>query len=288
MSLRIDDSGIGARLQSIREAVGAQSVAYESNRYEIVDVEIPPHEVKGLLSASGLLEWDGRPVFAYIRDHTERTLQEWGGTNRMKKLHFSVCETLENMRKKGRFERYRATNVTSDEYAVDVRAPSGDGVQENVSLHPCRNCLRVLDYDGYRDASSEEKEKIVLEFNTRDAMDKLWENFDVFRQEVSDLQSAHSRTGYTPDWGDVSDEVRRANDWRCNSCGVDLSHARGLLHLHHVDGDKHNNSSENLRCLCKDCHSKQPNHAHMKLTPGELSTIELARREQGIGDEPRT
>lgn len=279
MPIRIDVSAISSRLQAIREAVGAEKTDFRPSRSLIVDVETPHDEVRGLLDeGSKLLLKDGRPCFAYIRDHTEKALEDWRGADGMKRLHFANCKTLRGMEAQGRFARYRVTNATWDRYAVDVASSSGD-VEENVQLYPCHYCLLIVNFRGYRKAYRDAKRKmaIVRAFSAKEAMDDLWQDFDVFRQAVSDLKSAHGPTGYTNDWPEVSLEVRRQNDWLCDECSVDLSGARHLLHVHHVNGDKRNNSNENLRCLCKECHSKEPNHHYIVLSEEDLQTINRAR-----------
>lgn len=281
MSFHIDDSEVADRLRSIREAVGARRAKYEPNRFEVVDVVVPGNEVEALFSSSGLLVRDGRyPVFAYIRDHTHRTLLEWGEPKHMKKLHFSVCETLNEMKAQGRFERYRVTNTTGNKHAIDVK---GDAVsqrsvvEEHVPLLPCKNCLRRMDYRSYRNASREEQEGIVHGFNAQEALDLMWQRFDLFQKDkgVAGLQSAHSPTGYTDNWKETSRAFKKRMGWQCGSCGVRLPETPHLLDTHHKNGDKRDNSDDNLECLCKECHSKE--HPHYHVSEEDLRTIEQAR-----------
>ena len=274
MPFHIDDSAISGRLQSLREAVGAQMADFRPNRFQIVDVIIPASEVEALFSPSGLLVRDNRPVFAYIRDHTEKSLGEWEGPPAMKKLHFTACGTLREMKEKGRFDRYRVTNATGDKYAVDVR----EGERE-MSLYPCQNCLDKVGYRcfSYDHTPRAKRLEIVREFNSQEAMDMLWQWFDFFRQEVSNLRTAHSPTGYADNWPRVARAFKQRADWKCDSCGASLSHAKHLLDVHHVNGDKRNNSDDNLRCLCKDCHSKEHHHYHV--SHNDLQTIKKARRQ---------
>lgn len=274
MPFRIDDSAISERLQSLREAVGAQKAEYHPNRFQIVDVVILANEVEALFSRSGLLVRDNRPVFAYIRDHTEKALWEWEGPRAMKKLHFAVCRTLLEMKAQGRFERYRVTNATRDKYAVDVR----EGERE-VPLYPCQNCLDKVGYHCFssKHTPREKRLEIVREFNSQEAMDMLWQWFDFFRLKMSSLRTAHSPTRYTDNWHRVARAFKQRASWKCGSCGALLSHASHLLDVHHVNGDKRNNSDDNLRCLCKDCHSKE--HHHYRVSRDDLQAIEKARRQ---------
>src|SRR5690606_8629747 len=55
-----------------------------------------------------------------------------------------------------------------------------------------------------------------------------------------------------------------------------------LLHTHHINGVKHDNSASNLICLCADCHRKEPFHGHMYIKHTDMQTINRLRAEQGI------
>ena len=263
MPFHIDDSEISKRLQSIREALGMEMGVFHPNRSQIVDVVISANEVETLFNRSGLLVRDSRPVFAYIRDHTEKTQSEWdnlGGPEGMKKLHFAVCKTLVEMKERGRFERYRVTNVTNNMYEVDTR----EGKQQ-VPLYPCQNCLNKVGYRcfSYQHTTPAKRLEIVREFNSQEAMDLLWQWFDLFRSEVASLQNAHSPTGYTANWRRIAKAFKQKAGWKCASCGILLERHRRLLDVHHVNGDKRKNSDDNLRCLCKECHCKEHHHYHV-------------------------
>ena len=54
-----------------------------------------------------------------------------------------------------------------------------------------------------------------------------------------------------------------------------------------MDGDPSNNSHENLRVLCVDCHSKQPYHTHLLRGPEkqvQIAKIKVLREKQRISD----
>ena len=42
---------------------------------------------------------------------------------------------------------------------------------------------------------------------------------------------------------------------------------RQYLHTHHMDGVKSNNNFSTLKCLCINCHEKQPGHEHLRFHP---------------------
>ena len=43
-------------------------------------------------------------------------------------------------------------------------------------------------------------------------------------------------------------------------CETSFINNKKDLHVHHIDGVKWNNNSNNLKVLCIDCHSKHPGH----------------------------
>jgi 5-methylcytosine-specific restriction endonuclease McrA len=50
---------------------------------------------------------------------------------------------------------------------------------------------------------------------------------------------------------------------KCNECGIDnfWNNKELNLHLDHIDGDRKNNSIENFRLLCPNCHSQTQTYA---------------------------
>ncbi|MCA1800164.1 MAG: HNH endonuclease [Actinobacteria bacterium] len=57
----------------------------------------------------------------------------------------------------------------------------------------------------------------------------------------------------------IRDGIKEA---RCEGCGRDTWLDQPIsLELHHVDGDRFNNSLENLEILCPNCHSQKPGNS---------------------------
>ncbi len=65
---------------------------------------------------------------------------------------------------------------------------------------------------------------------------------------------------YHPSWRQISLSVRKRAKWRCELCDAankSLNWRTGkrvVLTVHHIDGDKKNNSPLNLIALCQRCH----------------------------------
>ena len=63
----------------------------------------------------------------------------------------------------------------------------------------------------------------------------------------------------------TSDYIRRyileKQDYKCAECSIDSWNGKALtLELDHKDGNAANNTEENLRCLCPNCHSQTPTY----------------------------
>ena len=89
-------------------------------------------------------------------------------------------------------------------------------------------------------------------------------------------------SSYSENWDQISLTTRNSVDWHCEECNVNLRAHKNLLHVHHIDGVKSNNSRLNLISLCKACHRAQPFHQSMYVPRTETALINRLRREQGV------
>ena len=88
--------------------------------------------------------------------------------------------------------------------------------------------------------------------------------------------------GYADDWQAVSRRYRSSVNYGCESCQVDLTAHRRLLHTHHVSGNKRENHAANLQALCIDCHRKQPFHEYMRVSHDDMLLLTRLRKQQQI------
>ena len=274
------------RLRELRRQAGA-----DFKPYFPVDVDVPiseeienQEELLELMHVSGLLVKMGQPVFAYIRDHTMMPMWMWrikGGPRAMRKLHFSVCQTLLEMKEKGRFQRYRVTNSKADTYAVDTKDETG----ADVRLLPCQNCLAKLRYKCFSySMQSLQRRRIVTGFNSTEAMSLMRQWFAMFQMDIEGLRTAQLPTGYTHNWREISQAYKAQAGYECANCGVHLNAAkhRRFLDTHHISGDKRDNDASNLKCLCKTCHSAE--HPHYRIPPDDLRALDDIRQRQQLSD----
>lgn len=64
-------------------------------------------------------------------------------------------------------------------------------------------------------------------------------------------------------WRDVKEKIFQERPYQCEECGI--SEWRGqkiILQVHHIDGDRSNNTRNNLKILCPNCHSLTQNWCH--------------------------
>lgn len=246
---------------------------------EIKETRLPPLSREGVQLQSlddlrvvdGLLAHGNTQVVLYIQDHSfkyERALVSPRDANR---FHIAECKTIQDMRASGRFERYVVTNNASGKFY----ATNGHGGGEYIELNVCMNCLEKLNYQGYRQKIKSERYQMVSQFQAEEFFEKYSSFFSSFPS-----RQAGGKDGYTDDWATISRQMREAANFCCQECKVDLSAHPRLLHTHHINGVKHDNSSRNLKVLCIDCHSKAPNHERMHVPHKDRLTVARLRREQ--------
>ncbi|SCH44161.1 MULTISPECIES: HNH endonuclease signature motif containing protein [unclassified Romboutsia] len=59
---------------------------------------------------------------------------------------------------------------------------------------------------------------------------------------------------YTRDWANVAQSYMISKGWACEECGLDCSLTKYYLHVHHINGNRYNNSYRNLKSLCRKCY----------------------------------
>lgn len=274
MAIRINDGGITQRLEAIRISMGAGKADYKPRPpARRIEVDMEGKSVESLFHPSGLLIIDNRPVFAYIPDHFYKNFFDNPGE--LRRVHFAVCRTLQQMKSKGKWDKYRITNRDDDLYPIDT---AGHPKRRNVRLYPCKNCLKKVRYKcfSYRHMSSQQQNEIVESFSAKEARDLLWQQFDIFK----DLKSAQMPTGYAVNHKKISRAYRANKNFTCEKCGVNLKHKQECIDTHHISGVKNDNRYENLQCLCKLCHAKE--HPHYRPSLECRQIIKQAREMQGI------
>lgn len=237
-----------------------------------IDVTIDEIDTPG-----GLLSSNGAQVVLYIPNQDKNIDRALVDGSAGKKVHIADCITLEQMRQKNRFQKYRAVvNVTGDFDVFGFSMIQRQHIESTSRLRVCINCLKYLNYKGYMTSPSESR-KILSDFNLKDF---FAENSTLFRYLPTSF--TERKSGYSDDWKAISEQFRTSKNYTCESCHLDLNLSKHLLHAHHVDGNKRNNQYSNLKALCADCHRKQPLHDHMFIKAKDMALLQKLRKEQGI------
>lgn len=203
-------------------------------------------------------EWKRLPIFLdeqslpfvlYISDQS----WFWGAGNY--KFHFKWCQTLAMMKNVGKIARYRAK--------YDICNPNFE-INDGKLLKPLKVCINCC--NGLRAVYpyfSASKKDIESKFS----MPKFFEKFG----KIDLPRSIHpgSTDGYTPNWSKLALRLKEEAQWRCQDQNCknpqkDYSHDRRNLHVHHINGVKSHNVSDNLEVVCCDCHAHKPGHEHMR------------------------
>ena len=262
--LKIGSEWVPPEIQKLRE------------RLKTTGINIKLNDVT---TTGGLLSYRGQHVLLYIPDHgmnIEDTLREPGIG---KKFHLAECRTIKHMRAINRYARYVATTNTSGLFRIVGIDQSKKKIEGEAKLHVCKNCLRQLNYKGAQHSLNRIS---IAHFNIEEFFEQYSSVF-VNPRPVSKITT--DMTGYTSDWPELSRRVREAEGWKCRHCGVRLNDYKYLLHVHHSNGVKNDNSLENLVPLCASCHRLMPLHGHNPVSLTDLRLLNEIRYNQNIFDQ---
>lgn len=269
-------------LNEVREKMGAELVEWspsilwqgfdpeEWRRLEREGIEVPLQDV--VPADDGTLEYRGQKIVLYIRDQrvTHRHHNDSGGGYR---FHISDCDTLRRMRDEGRYERYVVSTRKDGKFIVnrfEFNMLLGNGVE--VELPVCKNCLKRINWQNYKQRGSSEKDRIWKSFD-------LIDYFDRYNSKITIIPKHTEKTAplseYTPDWNIISNKYRENVGWKCEECGLRLEEEKKFLHVHHRNGVRSDNSWYNLQALCIKCHANKPDHDHLKNSPDYAKFMEF-------------
>ena len=272
-----------SKLEKLVRDIVASPITWRSdaNRLDELNIEafllegIETHDLNDVdVTEEGLLTYKGKGVLLYIKDTGISRETNENFPEKSRRFHFSDCETLEEMREKGKFERYIITMNQSGFFKVDYHEKeTGEHGETQARLRVCKNCLKKINYNNYL----KNKEMVFNNLSIKDFFEKHHSNFKQ-KPKYTDKDAPPSR--YTSDWDKISRKEKQLSNWTCKKCKVNLSAHPHCLHTHHKNSVKYDNSQANLEVLCQLCHAEH--HHHMKPYSRVTDTIRQLRKEQGL------
>lgn len=174
------------------------------------------------------------------------------------KFHLTKCKVIQEFISTGRFKvRYEWSNSNVN----DLIDKTTRNVYEDEVLNYCGYCKKEL-FDGIK--------------NTEDFFDSL--DKTLLEEESIEIDIF----GYVRGKEKISKDYRKRQNFTCEKCAVKPKsnlHKR-WWHTHHIDGDKTNNSLNNLMCLCIVCHSNIDLRHRENFSKGSsLKQIEYFKKE---------
>lgn len=279
MKLNVDFSELNHTINKM----GAEVVAFDIGTISTSSLDIDTilgttgQEVnlEDLEYVDGLLSYHGRQILLYIPDHGHRVNDAIEDASKGKKYHISDCKTLKTMKEQNRFDRYIATNKLDGYFDISgVDYYTKEERTANIQLNVCRNCLSNINYKNYTERS--QRKSVFEDFS----LESFFEQYSTLFKHLPKLKNKIYSSIYTKDWDTVSLSYREMKKYMCEECDTSFLDNKKLLHTHHINGVKDDNSPSNLKAVCIDCHRKEPNHTHMMLGYSDLQIIYRLRREQ--------
>jgi hypothetical protein len=267
--MRLPDFDFDPAFVRLREAIGASEIvqlrAPEWKDWDGFGIDIADiNEIE--VNPDSTLSYQGRRVLVYIRD---QSVEKDDGLRDFR-YHVAECGTLINMRKEKRFQRYVVTTRTDGRFVVNLSrwgeaVPFEQGFVREMEV--CKNCLTTLNWRGYVDLASSEKNNCWSQFGPDEFLAEYGsrvKGLPTFTPETAPLNQ------YPEDWNEISRRARERSGWTCQRCGVVFKEprTRNWLQVHHRDGNKANSSPGNLEALCIGCHKKEFGHERLKFSPG--------------------
>ncbi len=171
------------------------------------------------------------------------------------RYHFTYCQTLEKLFNEGLKHRYYASCRWDGTFSYSFIGKNIHLYKNKKQiLYPCQHCLRNIDLDV--DVGVKLCKEII------DQVLNHVPNSQFQSEHSIKSEFEHIPNIYPEDWNEISKRLKERRNYICEECERDCSNTGDELHCHHINRLKHDNSSFNLKVLCRECHQKE--HPHMR------------------------
>jgi len=266
-----------APLNDLRARMGIPQDVYGTLSIAISAAKLTPEELDRLYEGDGIevgldevdvlddgtLIYKNTRVLLYIRD-----VHPYQEQIDLPKYHIAHCPTLKNMNEIGRSHRYLISARIDGTFRLNVFRGNKMKTETN-SLNVCQNCLGTLEFNGFKNNLTRPERALHVNAFAPAIF------FEQYPRLLDGTAHGEANTApinaYPVDFPKISTKVRAAAGWRCQemTCKYDCSSPslRQYLHVHHLNGNRADNSRGNLKAVCVECHAKQLKHSHVKGTP---------------------
>ena len=266
--MKLPDFSQDEKWNALRKKMGAEYSTFETeSKWQGINDDIlrkleETGEVEGIsldqleIKNDGVFEYKGQKLIVYIRDQ----YQKYRDKNDGYKFHLTKCQTIESFDKNNRNSRYVISKKQNGLFDVNLVDRESKKLIEKKQefLKPCKNCLKEINYKDYKN----NKEEIYKNFQLKEYFERYPStNLDKTKYRDSDTAPLNE---YTANWEQVSFGYREKQKWICEGCSINLEDNSKFLHVHHIDADKSNNDESNLKALCIECHSQEPEHKRLE------------------------
>ena len=246
-------------MRKLKEAIQKYGVLNFSKQIEIKEEIKRFEEGEGLdIDLSDVFSTDNEELFTILKDGSIRKtiihivdISHWWREDSVPKFHIYSCSTIKDMEDQGRKHRYRVSGRKDGQFYLIKKYKEG-----YETLDICFNCLKL--------------------YNNQFTSDKTKQNFSVkkyIEQPIThsefsniELDLCSVPNSYVKEWPNISKYMKKRSEYICSSCGRDFSKFKSFLDTHHINADKRNNTKDNLKVLCIECHSEEYNHGHITQT----------------------
>jgi hypothetical protein len=270
MNHRIQDILNG--ITKVRERINAKLIlwspvfgwdSYNVRKTLDKDGEIKDVDLKNIKScADGTLEIAGRKILVYLRDRR----QIYTDRGDYQKFHIADCKVLQDTRRDGRLNRFVISTKTDGNFWIRILQARGRRIDIMKNLQVCKFCLGRLGYNGYvnTNAFCPQNDAIFREFSIMDFFEQYkYKETDIVPPTYNNVIAPTN--DYPDNWTEISSIRKEIKNNTCEECKI--QYGQNLLNVHHINGLKYDNRTENLKVLCIGCHSEQGvDHAHIKNT----------------------